>query len=131
MPLNLNLSYLPQYLFAYVLGYQSFITGRSRLYGPFDADPRAKSKANDDQPRSEKAGLSLPAAVLVSFATLPSIALPTILRSGFSGFVPHVLAQVSGGWNPSALIYAVWNEFSSPSSARHSWPTSGSMATGR
>ena len=110
-PLNLNLSHAPQYIFAYVLGYQSFVTSRPRLYGPFGAQG-GKIKVEARRSDVEQAGMSLPAAILVSLATLTFTAVPVILTSGLEGFVPKILSLAPGGWNTVAFLYALWNEFS-------------------
>ncbi len=110
-PLNLNLSHAPQYIFAYVLGYQSLVTSRPRLYGPFDARG-GKVKVEARGSDAEQAGLSLPTAILVSLATLIFTAVPVVVTLGLGGFVPKILSLAPGGWNTVAFLYALWNELS-------------------
>ncbi|KAH8884361.1 hypothetical protein GQ53DRAFT_846298 [Thozetella sp. PMI_491] len=100
-PLNLNVSFLPQYLLAYSLGYLSFNAGQPLMRGPFF--PTSKENSS---------GVSLRAAILISLASLPLVSVPTIYTTGFSKLSSRVISAVSGGWNTSALLYSLWNELS-------------------
>ncbi|KAF2967590.1 hypothetical protein GQX73_g5992 [Xylaria multiplex] len=118
-PLNLHLSFLPQYVYAYVMGYRSFHDGRSRIYGPFDHGDVSGEDAHHHTSHRGAPSLSLGASIAVSAGTLACIVVPAaVLELAVGGgiskdsLVPAVLEQVSGGWNVSALLYSVWNEFS-------------------
>lgn len=115
--INIQPAYMSQYILTYTLGFLSFSHGDSRLTGPFDS-PQPKTdnqvKADDHDSKEEyhlldrTTGLSLPTVLAISVLTFPLLVIPAYLNDTR----PQTTKDAFGGWNLSALLYAVWGEFS-------------------
>ncbi|KAK7966567.1 uncharacterized protein PG986_000844 [Apiospora aurea] len=106
-----------QYVFAYGLGYLSYVWEVPRMLGPFDqlvvaraAD--VKEKPSTSQPTAPRivSRISLPTAVAVAVSSMTLIILPRYIDTP-DDWRGSVSRQAWGGWNLPALIYAFWNEF--------------------
>jgi glucan biosynthesis protein C len=112
--LNLQPAYLPQYIFAYPLGYLSVQQKADRFTGPFDSAPdTSESTKEKSQPSTQRTpgALSLRFALAISVLTVPACLLPE-LWARWSVQLYKSSEPTRGGWNLSAAIYALWNEFS-------------------
>lgn len=136
---GLQPGYAAQYIFAYLMGHASWKYDTSFI-GPFALDNESQPEEGDSESGvlrgQSEAKYSAITAILVSLATLPLVWLPYLFRDVGKDWVAQSMAELSGGWNCSALLYAVWNEFSfviiSPAlvryfSACHNQPSSSSL----
>ncbi|KAK2591367.1 hypothetical protein QQS21_010944 [Conoideocrella luteorostrata] len=98
---GLQPAYAPQYVLAYIIGHASIQEER-----------RAKSCSSRCCGLGESS-TPLARAISMSLLTVPAIWLPYLFRreAGQDWFVAAV-RDSSGGWNATALLYAIWNEFS-------------------
>lgn len=103
--LSVQPGYLPQYLFAYRLGQLSIRTNSPVIRQP---DSRSGEAGVQSQAVSH---MSLKSAILVSVLAFHLIFIPQFL-CGRSNWLEQSIADVSGGLNAAALLYALWNEFS-------------------
>ena len=114
-PLYVQPAYLPQYIFAYSLGHLSVQQKEDRFTGPFDRAPDTSQSAEEEsQPSTQHApsgALSLRFALAISVLTVPACVIPE-LWARWSGQLYDSSEATKGGWSLSALIYAIWNEFS-------------------
>ncbi|KAK5653770.1 hypothetical protein OQA88_7927 [Cercophora sp. LCS_1] len=107
--INLQPSYVLQYIYAYGLGHMAFHLGKRRMTGLFD---RASGRT-----------LSVKQAFGLAVATVPIVLLPVILRSKKKNEVDEKKSDQDlaadgdeggglelGGWNWTAALYATWNE---------------------
>ena len=113
--LNMQPAYLAQYIFAYPLGYLSVQQKADRFTGPFDHAPAInKSIQDESQPPTKhtpSGALPLRLALAISILTVPVCLIPE-LWARWSDQLYNSSGPTRGGWNLSALIYALWNEFS-------------------
>lgn len=113
-PLSVQPAYLPQYIFAYSLGYLSVQQNEDRFTGPFDPATDTTKPPEEGQQFTHHArsnALPLRLALTISVLILPACIIPQ-LWANWSGQPIDSSDPTKGGWNLSALIYAVWNEFS-------------------
>ncbi|KAJ2978468.1 hypothetical protein NQ176_g3803 [Zarea fungicola] len=99
-PLNIQLGYAPQYIFAYCMGHLSFKYGQPTFLGPFS------SGHTDPSSKPPLLHVSIASVFVFYLAMLPK------LLSGTEQWRKEIMQDVSGGWNMSAVVYAAWNEFS-------------------
>ncbi|KAK8034556.1 Acyltransferase 3 [Apiospora rasikravindrae] len=106
-----------QYVFAYGLGYLSYVWEVPRMVGPFDQLVMAraaevKEKPSTPPPTSFRifSRISLPTAFALAVSSMALIILPRYMDTP-DDWRGSVFRQVWGGWNLPALIYAFWNEF--------------------
>jgi glucans biosynthesis protein C len=114
-PLNIQAAYLAQYVFAYSLGFLSVQQKEDRFTGPFDCTPvTSESTEGKGQPPTQhvaSGALSLRFALAISLLTVAACVMPE-LWANWSGQLYISPEPIKGGWNLSALLYAIWNEFS-------------------
>jgi glucans biosynthesis protein C len=107
-------AYLAQYVFAYALGHLSFAYGESQP-APSSADTRPMGTKLENPPETGAdvplTRFSLSSAVSLSLLSLPLCFAPSIL-GGRPSNMSTVVSNLIGGWNLSALAYALWNELS-------------------
>ncbi|KAJ6441205.1 Acyltransferase 3 [Purpureocillium lavendulum] len=97
-------AHAPQYVFAYAMGFAS--PGLETTFtGPCTPGHALPGRASG-------AGRRLVAAVLATLAAFPLIWLPRLFGPAGAATQGLGLASFFGGWNPYALLYAVWNELS-------------------
>lgn len=101
-PFNVQPGYLPQYIYAYILGYVSYHQ---------DNQLHPETPLNEKQTGRVYSRIGLVEATTLSLASFSICALPYAL-SGDSSWVEQMLQEMSGGWNIAAASYALWNEFS-------------------
>ncbi|KAK8066520.1 hypothetical protein PG997_013267 [Apiospora hydei] len=106
-----------QYVFAYDLGYLSYVWEVPRMLGPFDQLVVARAaeleeKQSAPRPTASRivSRISLPTAVALAVSSMALIILPRYIDTP-DDWRGNVFRQAWGGWNLSALIYAFWNEF--------------------
>lgn len=99
-PLNIQLAYAPQYVFAYSMGHLSFKYGPPTFRGLFSSGHIDSS--------------SKPPLLYVSIISISvfHLAMMPKLLFGTDQWRKEIMRDISGGWNMSALVYAAWNEFS-------------------
>jgi glucan biosynthesis protein C len=102
-PLHVQPAYAAQYVFAYSMGQLSFTYGPQVFSGPFSSDKMDSSTELDDPPLLSVSFIS---AITLSLAMLPKFILTP------DGWMNEAMHDISGGWNLTALAYAIWNEFS-------------------
>ncbi|CAJ2512775.1 Uu.00g008940.m01.CDS01 [Anthostomella pinea] len=115
--LSLQPAFLSQYVYSYLLGAVSYKEQQPRIYAPFetmdasvDRTPGRTEKESTQSTRSQD-GLMLTPALVISLSTMLLIFLPGLLISPDS-WLDWTIKHFPGGWNWTALIYAIWNEFS-------------------
>jgi glucans biosynthesis protein C len=116
IPLNLAVGYLPQYIYAYLDGFASFSALNQQYVGAFDRIPHRRTWAGSSHSKTTRdtgvsKSLSLHTAIALSTVTLSLVGLPLFIH-GSGDLAREVAMQCVGGWNPTAVLYAVWNEFS-------------------
>jgi len=113
-PLSIQPAYLPQYIFAYSLGYLSVQQNEDRFTGPFGRATDTTKPPEEGDPSTNHVrsnALPLRFTLTISILILPACIIPQIWAN-WSGQPIDSSDLTKGGWNLSALIYAVWNEFS-------------------
>lgn len=116
-PLNVQPAYLPQYVFAYSIGYLSVRQNADRFTGPFDhASIPGTSDITEEEGQQwtesvPSSAVPIRLALAISVLTATVCIIPE-LYARWSGHSYDSSDPGKGGWNLSALIYAFWNEFS-------------------
>ncbi|KAH8666471.1 acyltransferase 3 [Xylariales sp. PMI_506] len=106
--------YLAQYIYAYTLGYLSYICNDLTMGGPFDDSSASivqpplletKDFSPETLPRTK-----LPMAIVASALTLCAVFIPRLLDS--TNWLDDTVDQIMGGWSLPSALYAIWNETS-------------------
>lgn len=108
-PTGLQPAYASQYVLAYILGQGSWFYNTTFI-SPFSSFERQVSDSGST-PGSKEPTIGLAAAVTTSLLTLIGVWLPYIVTERAPNWLELSLADAVGGWNITALLYAVWNEF--------------------
>ncbi|OIW26907.1 hypothetical protein CONLIGDRAFT_717103 [Coniochaeta ligniaria NRRL 30616] len=107
---NVQPYYLPQHIYAYVLGYMAFYLGKPRMTSLYDRQSGPLGK------------LSMAKASAISLAALPIVFIPSILRARRAANKKSEKSKDTvtptddtglqlSGWTADAALFALWNEF--------------------
>lgn len=100
-------AYLPQYLFAYSMGHASW-TFQTSFEGPVSGIRRYFSNVN----KREAAFPGLLTSCAISLSALVFSGSILFFQATDKDWLSRCMRDFGGGWNLSAFLYALWNEFS-------------------